>query len=452
MRILYSGDSPVVNTGFGRVAQEILSRLQSYGHEIIVLGVNGYGEPYDQKKYPYKIFPCEKGSNENIFGIRKLWYLEDKYKPDVIFFLNDPWLIDQYLDARPNPQGAYQKIIAYFPTDGGPLKERWATTLTNKTDAQICYSHFAERIVTEANENVRPKNLHQIYHGVDTKKFFPVNQSLARQRLTIPQDAFIVGMVARNQFRKRFDLLVAAFAEFAKDKPEAKLYLHCALKDIGFDILDLARQYKIADRLILTENVTPSEGVPDEQLNLIYNSMDINALISLGDGFGLPVAESMATGCVQLVSDHSCLRELVEGHGGLTVKTASWILHTSGINTWGGVSDVKDITEKLNLLYHNKDLRIKLATEGYAFIKHPQFDWDVIGRKFNQVIKDLFHVIGKEDINGITTLTESLGLSEPLSVESAGDITGVSTNRVHRHLHSNDHRVLERENLLVAAN
>ena len=322
----------------------------------------------------------------------KLWTLVKEFKPDVLFFLNDPWIIEKYIQLK-NIETPYLKTIAYFPIDGGPLKKQWANTLS-KLDVQVCYSEFGERVITEANGGKKPKNLRQIYHGVDRKIFRPVVQQVARQKLGIPLDAFVVGMVARNQYRKRFDILVSAFAEFAKDKPNVKLYLHTVLKDIGFDIPDLIDQFDLADKLILTEDMpNPAKGVPAEFLNLIYNSFDINVLVSTGDGFGLPVAESMATGCPQLVSDHSCLKELVDGHGGLTVKNAAWLLNTTGINTWGAISDVQDLTDKLNLLYSSRDLRIKLSEDGYAYITQPKFDWEVIVDQFEAVINETMHIL-----------------------------------------------------------
>jgi len=392
LKLLFSGDSPTVNTGFGIVAKNLLNRFVKKGYQISVLGVNHYGEPYDQREFPYPIYPCDKGSHpEQVFGYRKLWDIANKFQPDVLFFLNDPWIIDKYIEYK-SVESPYLKTIGYFPIDSGPLKPGWAKTL-GELDAQVCYSDFGERIVIEANGGKRPSNLYQLYHGVDKKTFFPVNQQMARNRLNIPLDAFVVGMVARNQYRKRFDILVAAFAEFAKDKPDAKLYLHTALEDIGYDIPDLIHQYDLGDKLILTEGLTPASGVPDEFLNYIYNSFDVNVLVSLGDGFGLPVAESMATGCPQLTSNHSCLKELVEGHGGLTVDTSAWILNTSGINTWGGVPSVDDLVTKLNLLYNSRELRIKLAEDGYRYINQPKFDWDTIADGFDSIIKESLHIL-----------------------------------------------------------
>jgi glycosyltransferase involved in cell wall biosynthesis len=391
VKILWVGDSPTVDTGFGIVSNNIIKRLLTYGHEVVVLGINTFGDPYNQNEFPFKIYPCSVGSTENLYGMNKLWPIVEFEQPDLLFFLNDPWMIQDYLKRKPKNY-PYMKTMAYFPTDAGPIKKEWAEMLT-EFDAQVCYSKFAEQVVIESNGGTRPRNLYQIYHGVDTDIFKPINQHIARAALELDPNDFIVGMVARNQFRKRFDILMKAFAEFSKDKDDTKIYLHTALHDVGFDILDLARQFNLADRLILSEGVTPAKGVTSENLNLIYNSFSVNCLISLGDGFGLPVAESMAVGCPQLVSDHSCLKELVEGHGGLTIKTAAWLLHTNGINTWGGISDVKDLTDKLNLLYNNRELVIKFSEDGYNFITQPKFTWDYAAAEFNKIIRNIFKLL-----------------------------------------------------------
>lgn len=393
MKILWVGDSPTIETGFGVVTKNLTTRLARMGHEIDILGINFFGNPYDHKEFPFNIWPTDKGSVENVYGYNKLWWLADKIKPDVIFFLNDPWIINSYMERKPQGFNPLCKFVAYYPTDAAPIMPEWAKVLGG-FDAQICYSKYAERVVIESNEGKRPKNLHQIYHGVDREVFKPLNQSQARTALGIPLDSFIVGMVARNQPRKRFDVLMRAFAEFAKDKPKAKLYLHTALNDVGWNIPDISRQLGLKDKLIMTSELkTPTDNIPARALNVIYNTFDVNTLISLGDGFGLPVAESMSTGCAQLVSDHSCLKELVENHGGLTVKTAAWIMNTSGINTWGGLSDEKDLVVKLNQLYESEPLRVALSEQGYKFISQDCFTWDYAANEFDRVIKDIFHVL-----------------------------------------------------------
>ena len=396
MKILFVGDSPTVNTGFGVVSKNVLAQLHAKGHQIAVLGVNHHGEPYSREDFPYDIHPCEGGGgSEGVFGMNRLWHILPQVQPDLLFLFNDPWIIRSYLEHRPdNISAPYLKIIGYYPIDAGPMKSDTARLLSKELDAQVCYSHYAERIITEANDGKRPDNLYQVYHGVDTKIYRPLNQQAVREELGISLDSWVVGMVARNQYRKRFDILMSAFAKFAKDKDDARLYLHTVLSDVGYDINDLIKQFKIGGKVILTQGMdSPAKGVPDTALNLIYNSFDVNALISLGDGFGLPVAESMAVGCPQIVSDHSCLKELVEGHGGITVKNAAWLLHTAGINTWGGVTDEDDLVAKLEWAYSHRDIMRKYGEEGYKFIMKDQFSWNEIGNKFDSIIKNLFHTI-----------------------------------------------------------
>lgn len=393
MKILFCGDSPTVSTGFGIVSKNLLKRLSKH-HEIVVHGINHFGEPYDQKEFPYRIYPQTPSREPTLmYGYEKLWSVVDHEKPDLLFFLNDPWVINDYLVRQPR-EYPYLKMMAYFPTDGGPIKKVWMNML-NELDAAVCYSKYAEGVVTESNGGKRPDNLYQIYHGVDTESFKPVVQAYARLKLGLDPTMFIVGMVARNQYRKRFDILMKSFAEFAagKDHNKVKLYLHTSLADVGFDITELAEQLGIDKNLILTKDITPANGVTDQELNLIYNAFSVNALFSLGDGFGLPVAESMATQCPQLVSDHSCLKELVDGHGGLTVKTSDWLLNTSQINTWGGLTDYKDGADKLELLYNNEELRLKLSEEAFSFITQPQFSWDYAADEFNKIIKNMFHLL-----------------------------------------------------------
>lgn len=391
-KILVYGDSPTVHTGFGVVSKNLLTRWEKLGHEIVVLGINHYGDPYNQKEFPFPIYPCDKGNMDMVYGYAKFWRIEQEFKPDIIFLLNDPWVIEKLYEFKPQGYKPEAKIIAYYPTDSAPLQESWLNLL-NSFDAQVAYSHYAESVITASNGGKRPKNLHQIYHGVDTTIFKPVNQQKARMKLNLPLDAFIVGMVARNQYRKRFDILCQAFAEFAADKPEAKLYLHTAIQDVGFDIPNLIRQFDLQGKLIVTKDLTPSSGVPPEALNYVYNTFDVNALISLGDGFGLPVAESMAVGCAQVVSGHSCLQELVEGHGGLTVKNAAKLMNVGGFNTWGMLTDYKDLVDKLNIMYKNPDLRIRYAKEAYNFIIQEKFTWDFAANQFNTIFRDALHIL-----------------------------------------------------------
>src|SRR5205823_13314929 len=98
--------------------------------------------------------------------------------------------------------------------------------------------------------------LEVIPHGVDTHRFFPLSdddvgrrvEARRAMKLNDPEhrDAFIVLNANRNMPRKRIDLTMQGFAEFAKDKPtNVKLYLHMALQDTGWNVIALAKRYGI---------------------------------------------------------------------------------------------------------------------------------------------------------------------------------------------------------------
>jgi hypothetical protein len=57
--------------------------------------------------------------------------------------------------------------------------------------------------------------------------------------LGLKEEDFIVFNGNRNQFRKRIDITISAFAEFAKERPNAKLYLHMGTKDQGWDVMQV---------------------------------------------------------------------------------------------------------------------------------------------------------------------------------------------------------------------
>ena len=73
------------------------------------------------------------------------------------------------------------------------------------------------------------------------------------------EHAFIALNANRNQRRKRVDLTLRGFALFAPGRPEARLYLHMGMRDMGCDVRRLAVELGIRDRLLTT---TRDDGPP----------------------------------------------------------------------------------------------------------------------------------------------------------------------------------------------
>ena len=89
----------------------------------------------------------------------------------------------------------------------------------------------------------------------------------------------------RNQPRKLIDQTIKAFAEFAKDKEDA-LHLNMGEKDLGWAITELfetemRRRGADPTAKLATPGINYMAAPPDEQLNLIYNAVDIELTLRM---------------------------------------------------------------------------------------------------------------------------------------------------------------------------
>ena len=88
-------------------------------------------------------------------------------------------------------------------------------------------------------------------------------------------------------------------------------------------------------------------GLPEEELAALYQAAFFSVYISVFEGFGLPVIESMASGCPVLTSNVSVLPETA-GNAAILCNPAL----------------VSDIGEKLKMLTESEDLRNTLIQRG----------------------------------------------------------------------------------------
>ena len=274
-KILWYGDI-LSNTGFARVTHSILEHLSSH-HEIVAYGINYNGDPHN---LPFRVYPASAGNPSDRFGIGRLPQIVEAEKPDFIICLNDIWIVNQVWERVHLLKDSLKfKFIAYFPIDS----EYYVSTLLRYVkDWDFAITFSVEQANRLMRQGVKPKLMGVIPHGLDEGKFFPMEKNEARKQLRIPEDQFIVLNANRNQPRKQIDLTIKAFAKFAKDKPDTRLYLHMSEKDLGWDVRAIfdteMRRNGIdpAERMIMTSNnINYMDAPPDELLNKIYNACDV---------------------------------------------------------------------------------------------------------------------------------------------------------------------------------
>jgi glycosyltransferase involved in cell wall biosynthesis len=380
-KLLWIGDC-VIPSGFGRVSESILTRIHEE-FETTVMGINYFGQGHD---FPFTIFPASsRGGSGDPFGFKYIEELFNTIKPDIVVAFNDVWINKFYWDTlKKYKEEKDFKFVVYFPVDGGgwfPSAVNWL----NEIDLAITYTNFGVDVMRKAGYT---GDICTLEHGIDTDVFQRKNKQQCREIIgKMHKDDFIVFNGNRNQPRKRIDLTIMAFAKFAVDKPNAKLYLHMGTKDVGWDIIPLFNVEMEANgldpqgRLYLSGlEMTPEKNtITPEVLNIIYNSCDVGINTSEGEGWGLVPFEMAATGCPQVLPNYAASAELFADCGELADICFMGKDVNYGIDR--AYVSVDSIVEKLNKLYSDKKYYAQQAKACIAMATDPRFNWDNIAKK-----------------------------------------------------------------------
>lgn len=372
-RLLWIGDA-LVPTGFATVTHRVLEQLYSRW-DVIVSGVNYDGAPH---RLPYRVMPAWQGGD--MWGIDRFPQVCAEFDPDVVVINNDWWNVARF--AAVAPRGL--PLVGYMPVDGGNLAPSSMRQL-NKLAAAVWYTDFGHReAATSGFKGAR----HVIPHGIDTETFKPARRVNARRRLGLPEDVFIVGNVNRNQPRKRLDVTIQIFAAWVKQHRvrDAKLLLHCAKNDTGWDLESLARRYGVGGRLILTGGDEIRDMSALSTLSDVYASLDVQISTTLGEGWGLTTMEGMACGVPQIVPDYAALGEWAAP--AVKVPCSRQLVHPE-VNTIGALVDEAPLVAALQSLYSDATLRREIGRRGIAYVARDEYRWSSVARRFDRLLGSL---------------------------------------------------------------
>jgi len=401
-RILYHSDSPLSKTGFGTVSNHILKALVATGkYEIDVIGINHQVPWYDQKQYPYKIYPASFGGDDLGLGLARDLLKTGGF--DIYFAVNDPdvhLLLSDVIKTY-QPQIGY-KTLMYMPIDTDiPLPvHKQAIELA---DYPVLYTR-------ESKDNLKRKfgtsinKATYINHGCDTDTFKPVSdkvrKAFRKQSFDCDDDTFLVVCVNRNQWRKDFARLMLGFLLFWKSHPKAKLYFHANPKDRGGDLLqqlfgicyllELAPEDILGKVVLLGNDKTTT--VSKKTLNMVYNSADLFVSTTQGEGWGLTTTEAMSAGVPVLISDNTTASTIVgkEERGYLIPCGTDYNLF---VMPYGEselirpIVDVNKLSEKLEYIYTHRQEAKKKAEKALEWCRG--LNWEVQAQKFINIIEEI---------------------------------------------------------------
>jgi glycosyltransferase involved in cell wall biosynthesis len=397
--VLVVGDA-AAPTGFSRVTSSIMTRLNDR-YALHQLGVNYVSGTHGE---PWPIFPASDGIRDR-HGIKRIAGTVKMLRPAVVLLVSDVGLVAQYMDQIASLEHR-PAVVAYMPVDSGPLAREYVTGI-EPLDRIVVYNRFAADTLEAASNDTKDTNpsfelppVSIIPHGIDTSVFrplFPVGENVVEARraarskiLPVSEsfaDAFIVLSANRNQPRKRIDVTIAGFAQFAAGKPDVRLYLHMGMTDLGWDILELARRHGIMDQLIVTHDGGGHPGSSPEQLNRIYNACDVGINTAEAESWGLTAFEHGATGAAQIVPRHTGTGEIWDG--GAELLSPSLQLTSPGSLTDSVLIDPKTVAATLERLYRDPELLQRRSLDAYQHATESRYSWDTVAQSFDAILSDL---------------------------------------------------------------
>lgn len=214
---------------------------------------------------------------------------------------------------------------------------------------------------------ISENKVRRIYIGMD-EKYKPATQATLpkeiKQKFGITKDYFLY--VGRHDPYKNILGLVQAYYGYLKQVPQGAQLVITGKRDPRYP-----EAYKWCEKKNLLGQVVFTDYVSDEELLPLYQHAQATILVSLYEGFGLPVLESMACGVPVISSDLSSLPE-VAGEASLSVSPHS----------------LEAIVSAMVRLSQEETLRQELIQKGLEQVK--KFSWDNCARETLEVYNFLF--------------------------------------------------------------
>ena len=430
-KILYQSDFSLAKTGFGRAAKALLGYLyKTNKYEISHYCCGLQLSNPDLKKTPWKSIGSLPDSNQEIeqlnkdpniarlasYGAHFLDKVIQEEKPDVYIAVQDIWGIDFAIGKK-----WFNKIHSALWTtlDSLPILES-AVNCAPKVKNYWIWSDFA----TSALHDMGHEHIKTMHGPIETKNFFRMsdeNKRNLRKTFNLPLDAFIVGFVFRNQLRKSVPNLLEGYALWKKSNPTIKntfLLLHTHWSE-GWNIHKLAKEYGVNLNEILTtyicKNCNNYEikpfhgqdvdcrfcgsqksqittnvglGVTEEQLNEVYNLMDVYCHPFTSGGQEIPIQEAKLTELITLVTNYSCGEEMCKEEAkSLELDWSEYREH--GTEFIKASTKPSSIAKQLNRVYNMTPQKRKEMGEKAREWTVENFSVEVIGKKIEDFIDSL---------------------------------------------------------------
>ena len=246
------------------------------------------------------------------FSVRFFWLW--KIKPEIILFTGEPMEI-LFLLFHPRKSklvlhlnGPVPYHLKDYPYRNSSFDLLWRSVVffIKRADCILTISQYAA-------DSLKPFKLSAkidvIYNGVDLKQFYPGKRDKLyfKKKFGLDDSKRIFSFIGALILRKRPQV----FVELAKRFPEIQFVL------VGRNNPETDLSTEISQ----TKNLFWVKEMSRDDVAILLASCDLFIFPSLFEGFGMVVAEAMASGCPVIASSGSGPEELLTNECGIIVQT-----------------------------------------------------------------------------------------------------------------------------------
>lgn len=303
MRIVTIGPSPYLLTSAGKIHSWVVQKL-SLEHEVAILAHTfdtSYFVPEETqngKFFCYKthrnvpLIPYKKGNE-----VTTIFDLLEKLNPDLIISVDD--YESMYFMQAIQSIADRSKWLWVLVNGNSPIPEE-LRTVANYADAILCTNKFT---FDELSEYVQIPKLEWDYVGANLEKF---------HKKTHSEKTLNIFYSGKNTF-KDYPPAILEACQILKDTIPLKLYFTMNINDTGFYNLDnLIKRYDPEFEFVILPDkyMSINDGYYEDEMNDLLNKCQLFVSTSMTSASSISVFEAIAAGCLPLLNNQNCDKEL----------------------------------------------------------------------------------------------------------------------------------------------
>jgi len=221
-----------------------------------------------------------------------------------------------------------------------------------------------------------------IYNIVDTENYYPLEEDDKdvadwRKKNGCTENTKLLLFVGRPNWRKRVPHLLRIVQELKlRGNDDFKLIFHSNMNDPArtVNIPELIHALGI-ENYIIPSQFNWDAGIAKKDLRVLYNAADLYVAPHGGEGFGMPIGESMACGTPFIASDICTTREFAgeNKERGLAAPVHYPMDHTGRPYLDGGIARpwpvIEEFADLIEQAWHDKPRLKKMGENGAEWTK-----------------------------------------------------------------------------------